>query len=196
MCVQKRSFLSISFIIVHHFEGPSGHCGQILQKNPGKGQSPPPPFWPCQHFGCICSPNPSLCMGCEREKGIFAKAEEISSRQQFRKTGPTKRFGSDKLQGLLRSGILECQMLSAFTSHWIQFSPKVGCRFQIDQFMFGFPVKRKCAVNGNILWWLILTPICKCNTSMCAMCQEENVRTGNKVLKSGAKSTTKEGFAS
>ena len=40
-----------------------------------------------------------------------------------------------------------------------------------------------------------MTP-CKCNTSMCAMCQEENVRTGNKVLKSGAKSTTKEGFAS
>ena len=134
--------------------------------------------------------------GLWERKGIFAKAEEISSRQQFRKTGPTKRFGSDKLQGLLRSGILECQMLSAFTSHWIQFSPKVGCRFQIDQFMFGFPVKRKCAVNGNILWWLILIPICKCNTSMCAMCQEENVRTGNKVLKSGAKSTTKEGFAS
>ena len=25
-----------------HFGGPSVHCGQILQKNPGKGQSPPP----------------------------------------------------------------------------------------------------------------------------------------------------------
>ena len=28
-----------------HFGGPSVHCGQILHKNPGKGQSPPPPFW-------------------------------------------------------------------------------------------------------------------------------------------------------
>ena len=66
MCAQKRSFLSISFIkgtllgrnyhfwvINDHFGGPSGHCGQILQKNPGKGQSPPPPFWQCQDFGNI-----------------------------------------------------------------------------------------------------------------------------------------------
>ena len=28
--------------INEHFGGPSVHCGQILQKNPGKGQSPPP----------------------------------------------------------------------------------------------------------------------------------------------------------
>ena len=27
--------------INEHFGGPSVHCGQILQKNPGKGQSPP-----------------------------------------------------------------------------------------------------------------------------------------------------------
>ena len=35
--------------INEHFGGPSVHCGQILQKNPGKGQSPPflamPGFW-------------------------------------------------------------------------------------------------------------------------------------------------------
>ena len=31
--------------INEHFGGPSVHCGQILHKNPGKGQSPPPPFW-------------------------------------------------------------------------------------------------------------------------------------------------------
>ena len=31
------------FLVINdHFGGPSGHCGQILQKNPGKGQSPPP----------------------------------------------------------------------------------------------------------------------------------------------------------
>ena len=31
------------FLVMNdHFGGPSVHCGQILQKNPGKGQSPPP----------------------------------------------------------------------------------------------------------------------------------------------------------
>ena len=41
--------------------GPSVHCGQILQKNPGKGQSPPsPPFWQFQDFGRICTLNPPL----------------------------------------------------------------------------------------------------------------------------------------
>ena len=30
------------WVINDHFGGPSVHCGQILQKNPGKGQSPPP----------------------------------------------------------------------------------------------------------------------------------------------------------
>ena len=29
-------------LINDHFGGPSVHCGQILQKNPGKGQSSPP----------------------------------------------------------------------------------------------------------------------------------------------------------
>ena len=30
------------WVINDHFGGPSVHCGQILQKNPGKGQSPTP----------------------------------------------------------------------------------------------------------------------------------------------------------
>ena len=34
-------------------------CGQILHKNPGKGQTPPP-FRQCLHFGSIWTGNPSL----------------------------------------------------------------------------------------------------------------------------------------
>ena len=34
-------------------------CGQILHKNPGKGQTPPP-FRQCLHFGSIWSWHPSL----------------------------------------------------------------------------------------------------------------------------------------
>ena len=33
--------------------------GQIHQKNPGMGQTPPP-FWQCQDFGSACYSNPSL----------------------------------------------------------------------------------------------------------------------------------------
>ena len=47
------------WVINDHFGGTSVHCGQILQKNPDKGQSLPP-FWHCQYFGNIWSPNPSL----------------------------------------------------------------------------------------------------------------------------------------
>ena len=50
------------FVINFHFGGPSVDCGQILQKNPGKGQTTtPPPSWQCQDFGNIWSPpTPSL----------------------------------------------------------------------------------------------------------------------------------------
>ena len=47
------------WVINDHFGGPSVHCGQILQNNPGKGQSLPP-FWQYQDFVNILSPIPSL----------------------------------------------------------------------------------------------------------------------------------------
>ena len=47
------------FVMNDHFGGPSVHCGQILQKIPGKGQTPPP-FRHCQDFGCIWTSNPPL----------------------------------------------------------------------------------------------------------------------------------------
>ena len=42
-----RSICTHFLVMNNHFGGPSVHCGQILQKNPGKEQSPlaMPGFW-------------------------------------------------------------------------------------------------------------------------------------------------------
>ena len=42
--------------INEHFGGSSVHCGQILQKILARGRAPP--FWQCQDFGYMWSPNP------------------------------------------------------------------------------------------------------------------------------------------
>ena len=63
-----------------HFGGPSVNCGQILQKNPGKGQSPPP-FWQCQDFGCICTSNPPLIT--EQNNNVWLQKVQTQKSMKF-----------------------------------------------------------------------------------------------------------------
>ena len=56
--------------------------GQIHQKNPGMGQTPPPPSWQCQDFGSSGYSNPSLTVD------AFRNEEQMYSVLLYVPTGP------------------------------------------------------------------------------------------------------------